>query len=88
MHNNAQIIAAQIADELLSIKGVKVGFVAAKDAGGETIMSARSLGEVNVQVLMERLGGGGHLTTAGAQMNGSPEEAIKKLITVLREEEE
>jgi len=87
VHNNAQIIAAQIADELLSIKGVKVGFVAAKDAGGETIMSARSLGEVNVQVLMEKLGGGGHLTTAGAQMKGSPEEAIKKLMTVLREEE-
>ena len=87
IHNNAQIIAAQIADELLSIKGVKVGFVAALDAGGDTIISARSLGEVNVQVLMEKLGGGGHLTTAGAQLKESPEEAIKKLITVLREEE-
>lgn len=87
VHNNAQIIAAQIADELLTIKGVKVGFVAIKDAGGETLMSARSLGDVNVQVLMEKLGGGGHLTTAAAQLKGSPEEAIKKLMTVLREEE-
>lgn len=87
IHNNAQIITAQIADELLSIKGVKVGFVAGKDAGGETIMSARSLGDVNVQVIMEKLGGGGHLTTAGAQLKGSPEDAIEKLMTVLREEE-
>ncbi len=87
IHNNAQIITAQIADELLSIKGVKVGFVAAKDASGDTIMSARSLGDVNVQVIMEKLGGGGHLTTAGAQLKESPEEAIEKLMTVLREEE-
>ena len=50
-------------------------------------MSARSLGDVNVQVIMEKLGGGGHLTTAGAQLKESPEEAIEKLMTVLREEE-
>lgn len=87
IHNNAQIIASQIADELLSIKGVKVGFVAAKDSGGDTVVSARSLGEVNVQVIMEKLGGGGHLTTAGAQLKESPEDAIKKLVKVLREEE-
>lgn len=88
VHNNAQIIAAQIADELLSIKGVKVGFVAAKDVNGGTIVSARSLGDVNVQVVMEKLGGGGHLTTAGAQLRQSPEEVIKKLKEVLREAEE
>lgn len=85
IHGNAQIITSQIADELLSIKGVKASFVAGKDNFGCTMVSARSLGEVNVQAIMEKMGGGGHLTTAGAQLKISPEEAISKLNEILKE---
>lgn len=73
----AQIINSQVADELLNVQGVKVSFVAGYDHEGSTLVSARSLGEVNVQVLMEEIGGGGHLTTAGAQVTETPEEIIK-----------
>jgi len=85
-HSNAQILTSQIADELLSIKGVKASFVAGRDNFGCTMVSARSLGEVNVQSIMEKVGGGGHLTTAGAQLKISPEEAIFKLNEILKEE--
>ena len=73
----AQIINSQVADELLNVKGVKASFVAGYDDEGYTLVSARSLGEVNVQVMMESIGGGGHLTTAGARVEGIPEEIIK-----------
>ena len=75
----AQIINSQVADELLNVKGVKASFVAGLDHEGYTLVSARSLGEVNVQVLMEEIGGGGHLTTAGAQVEVPPEEIIQKV---------
>jgi c-di-AMP phosphodiesterase-like protein len=68
-HGNAQIINAQAADELLDIKGIKASFVIG-ETDDEVVISARSLGEVNVQKIMERLGGGGHLTTAAAQLKG------------------
>jgi c-di-AMP phosphodiesterase-like protein len=68
-HGNAQIINAQAADELLDIKGIKASFVIG-ETPDEVVISARSLGEVNVQKIMERLGGGGHLTTAAAQLKG------------------
>ena len=77
MNPEAQIINAQVADELLNVKGVKASFVAGLDHEGATLVSARSLGEVNVQVLMEKIGGGGHLTTAGAQVDTDPEETIR-----------
>lgn len=77
MNPEAQIINAQVADELLNVKGVKASFVAGLDHEGSTLVSARSLGEVNVQVLMEKIGGGGHLTTAGAQVDTDPEETIR-----------
>ena len=73
----AQIVNSQVADELLNVKGVKASFVAGTNADGETLISARSLGDVNVQILMEEFGGGGHLTTAGAQVKESPEEIIE-----------
>lgn len=76
IHPDMQIINAQAADELLAIKGVIASFVAGVAEGGKTVISARSLGEINVQALMEKLGGGGHLTTAGAQVDVSPEEAL------------
>ena len=61
-NRDAQIINSQVADELLNIEGVKASFVASKNDSGKTVVSARSLGELNVQVIMEKLGGGGHLT--------------------------
>lgn len=76
---DAQVINSQVADELLNIKGIKASFVAGKNQFGTTVVSARSLGDVNVQVIMEKLGGGGHLTTAGAQVEESPEEVIEKV---------
>lgn len=83
---NAQIINAQVADELLTIQGVKASFVASRDLMGRTYISARSLGEINVQVIMEQFGGGGHLNTAGAQLRMSPEEAIEQIKAYLAEE--
>lgn len=83
---NAQIINAQVADELLTIQGVKASFVASRDLMGRTYISARSLGEINVQVIMEQFGGGGHLNTAGAQLRMSPEEAIEQIKAYLAAE--
>ena len=85
-HTDSQIINAQVADELLTIKEIKASFVAGPDITGQTVISARSLGDVNVQTVMERLGGGGHLTTAGAQVSISPEEAIQQIKEILAEE--
>jgi c-di-AMP phosphodiesterase-like protein len=53
---------------------------------GRTYISARSLGEINVQVIMEQFGGGGHLNTAGAQLRMSPEEAIEQIKAYLAAE--
>ena len=70
-----RIAAAQAADELLSIIGTRASVVAFR-SGGDMVVSARASGEVNVQLLMERLGGGGNHTAAGAQLrNTTPEEA-------------
>lgn len=79
MNPEAQILNSEVADELLNVKGVKASFVAGMDHEGATLVSARSLGDVNVQVLMEAIGGGGHLTTAGAQVDVPPEEVIEKV---------
>lgn len=70
------IVGAQAANELLNIKGVKASFVMT-DYQGQIFVSARSIDEINVQVIMERMGGGGHLSTAGCQISGaSLDEAI------------
>lgn len=63
------IIGAQAANELLNIRGVKASFVLT-DYQGKIYISARSIDEVNVQIIMERMGGGGHLSTAACQMEG------------------
>lgn len=63
------IIGAQAANELLNIKGIKASFVLT-DYQGKIFISARSIDEVNVQVIMEKMGGGGHLNTAACQMEG------------------
>lgn len=76
---NATVIAAQAADQLINLKGLKASFVLCNTNDGISI-SGRSLGDMNVQVVMEKLGGGGHLTFAGAQLQGvSTSEAIEKL---------
>lgn len=80
---DAQIINAQVADQLLMVKGVKASFAAGRNDKGKTVISARSLGEVNVQVIMEEFNGGGHLNSAGAQVDISPEEVIESLKTMI-----
>jgi c-di-AMP phosphodiesterase-like protein len=75
-----RIIAPQAADELLEIAGVDASFLIYRTSGNEVSLSARSLGNVNVQVIMENLGGGGHHTMAGVQLNDvSVKEAEKRL---------
>jgi len=86
-HDNAQIIIAQAADELLDIKGIRASFVVGATKK-DVVISARSLGDVNVQVIMEKFGGGGHLTMAAAQIkNATIEEVIKQLKVYIREAE-
>ena len=65
------IIVAEAADEMLEINDIKASFVVARGEDGTVIISGRSLGEVNVQVILEKLGGGGHMMTAGAQLLGT-----------------
>ena len=78
-----RIAAAQAADELLSLKGVKASFVLFQ-SGSAVQMSARSLGEVNVQVILEALGGGGSFTTAGGRVEGGDIEALhQKLLEAI-----
>jgi len=72
-----RVAAAQAADELLSLKGVKASFVLFQ-SGTAVQMSARSLGEVNVQVILEELGGGGNFTTAGGRVEGGDIEALRQ----------
>ena len=85
---DCQILCAQAADELLSIKGIVASFVAGVNSFGKTVVSARSLGDINVQVIMEKFGGGGHLTTAAAQVDITPTEVLDALTEMLLEEEE
>lgn len=63
-----QVMLAQAADTLLSMSGVVASFVISKKEDGKTGISARSLGDVNVQIMMESFGGGGHLTNAAVQL--------------------
>ena len=73
------VLAAQTANELLDISGIKASFVLT-EYNGRIYMSARSIDEVNVQIIAEKLGGGGHINSAGAQFDHTNmEEAIKAL---------
>ena len=85
------VVGAQAANELLNIKGIKASFVLTR-YNGTIYISARSIDEVNVQVIMERMGGGGHLNVAGAQMeSGTIEEgieSIKRTLDAMTEEGE
>ena len=78
-----RVAAAQAADELLTLRGVKASFVLCRKGAG-VILSGRSLGEVNVQVILEALGGGGNSTTAGGQIaEGDVAEVRAKLLDVI-----
>ena len=77
------IVAAQTANELLNINGIKASFVFT-EYQGKIYLSARSIDELNVQVVTEKLGGGGHMNIAGAQFEGiTVDEAINRLKEIL-----
>jgi len=80
-----QLLIAQAADTLLNMTGIKASFVIGTRPDGLVGISARSLGQINVQIVMERLGGGGHFTNAAAQLQGSISEVTNKLKQVLQE---
>ena len=80
-----QVLVSQVADELLDMKGVDASIVAGRGET-QTYISARSSGKMNVQTLMEKLGGGGHQNVAAAQVTVGPEEAIAKVVSIMREE--
>ncbi len=75
--DNPQVLAAQAADMLLNIKNVTASFVLSEKGNEEIFISGRSMGEINVQVILEQLGGGGHLSVAGAQLKDSTKEQAK-----------
>ena len=85
--DNPTVIGAQAANELLGIRGIKASFVLT-EFNGQIYISARSIDEVNVQIIMERLGGGGHMSVAGAQLKDiSAKEAEKRLKDTITEME-
>jgi len=82
---DAQLIAAKSADEILTISGITASFVIYK-LEGRIGISGRSIGDINVQLLLEKLGGGGHATVAGAQISNSSTKKVKaKLIELIDE---
>lgn len=84
-NKDIRLMAAQAADELLSIQDVQASYVIYK-SGDNMCISARSLGDLNVQLVMERLGGGGHQTMAGTNLGKiSKEEARELLVNVIND---
>ena len=84
--HNESLVAAQAADELLDIRGITASFVLGIREEDEIFISGRSLGDINVQVILEKLGGGGHLTVAGTQFKGNTvEKAIEMLEQAIEE---
>ena len=83
------VVAAKVANELLDVEGIRASFVVT-DKDGTTYVSARSVDDINVQVIMEKLGGGGHANVAGAQLKGSTDQLaliqIKELLTEMYEQ--
>lgn len=84
-NDDANLIIAKAADELLTISDITASFVMAK-VGEKVYISGRSIGDINVQLILEKLGGGGHITLAGAQLEGlSLEDAKNELIIRINE---
>ena len=83
--SDANITCAKAADELLTISNITASFVIGK-MGDKIYISGRSIGDINVQLILEKLGGGGHITVAGAQVEGmTQEEAKQELINRINE---
>lgn len=81
----ASLVCAKAADELLTISDITASFVLGK-VGNKICISGRSIGDINVQVILEKLGGGGHITLAGAQVEGmTMEETKQELINRINE---
>ena len=79
-----RVVAAKAADELLNVSGVDASVVLSPDGKGGVFASARSIGEINVQILMEKLGGGGNRSAAAVQMADiSIEDAVVKVIAAI-----
>ncbi len=76
-----KLVAAQAADELLNIKGIIASFIILKNSEG-LMISGRSMGEVNVQLILEKMGGGGHLAMAGAQLMGEDDPEVGKKLLI------
>lgn len=82
------VVAAQAADSLLQMIGVEQSFAITLRSDGKVGISARSTGQINVQVVMEKMGGGGHLSNAATQIeNRTVSEVRKQLIELLKDEE-
>src|SRR5699024_2483276 len=80
------VVIAQAADTLLTMTGVSASFVISEREDGRIGISARSLGDINVQVIMEKMNGGGHLTNAATQMEDMTLESAEAfLIEILNE---
>ena len=75
------LLCAKAADELLTISDVTASFVLG-DTGEKVCISGRSIGDINVQVILEKLGGGGHITLAGAQVEGMTLEEVKQELII------
>lgn len=81
-----RVIIAQAADELLNISGVEVSFVVSPTKDGGANISARSIGDINVQVIMEKLGGGGNRSAAACQIPDTTlRDAVNSLFTAIDE---
>ena len=84
-NDDSNLICAKAADELLTISDITASFVMAK-MSDKVCISGRSIGNINVQLILEKLGGGGHITLAGAQLEGvTLEEAKQELIEKINE---
>ena len=77
IEDDSNVICAKAADELLTISNVTASFVIGH-LGDKICISGRSIGDINVQVILEKLGGGGHITLAGAQVEGMEINEVKK----------
>lgn len=77
---DAGVICAKAADELLTISDITASFVIGT-IGNKVCISGRSIGDINVQVILEKLGGGGHITLAGAQVEGKTKQEVKEELT-------
>lgn len=80
----SQLLIAQVADTLLNMTNIMASFVICERSDGKIGISARSLGQINVQIIMEAMGGGGHFSNAACQIEGTLEEAEQRLKEILQ----